>query len=84
MEEIIIRSSDTDPEAVLVFRAAASVYANWCREHALKAVPVATMKVTGESYTLYGADGDALPGGEVDALRPVLGLQPGPRNPEGH
>ncbi len=75
MGEIVINSSDTDPEAYAVFEAAVRAYANWCREHDLAIVPAAALKVDpGESWTLYDAYGGPLKHGDVEELRRNLGI----------
>jgi hypothetical protein len=84
-EEIVIRSSDTDPETVAVFSAAKSVYASWCIEHDLGIVAAGTLRVRpGESFTLYSTDGGTLISGAIDDLRTALDRQPGPHIPRAY
>ncbi len=73
MEEIVISSSDTNPEAVALFRIAVRIYETWCHEHDLAAVRATTLRINPDksSYVLY-ADGGTLTGGTVDALRAAL------------
>ena len=84
MDEIVIHSSDTDPEAVALFRVAVTIYETWCHEHELAAVRPTTLRINPDkSYVLY-ANGGTLTGGTVDALRAALDRrQTGPHSREG-